>query len=182
MRIYTKTGDSGTTSLFAGKRVAKNSARVTAYGDVDELNSLLGVIIAQAPNKLLIKKLIRVQNELFVLESDLAAARELKMKVPRVTKSYISRLEREIDLWEKELKPLKNFILPGGGGSGSGLHLARTVTRRAERSVSNLAQVEKISTLAQMYVNRLSDWFFVLARYINMEEGKSEVIWKGRGK
>lgn len=182
MKIYTKTGDSGTTSLFAGKRVAKDSARVTAYGEVDELNSLIGVILAQTESVLLIRKLTRIQNELFVLESDLAASLDLRIKIPRITRSYITRLEREIDLWEKELKPLKNFVLPGGSVAGANLHLARTVSRRAERSIVTLSKVEKISRLAQIYINRLSDWFFVLARYINMEEGAEEIIWKGRGK
>lgn len=182
MRIYTKTGDTGTTSLFGGKRVRKDSQRVTACGEVDELNSLLGVIIAETQNKDLIIKLTRVQNELFILQTVLAFSFDLKIKIPKINAVHSLRLECEIDDWEKSLPKLKNFILPGGGETGSKLHLARTVARRAERSIVTLASAERISKYALSYINRLSDWLFVLARYINNEENAKEIIWKGRSR
>jgi cob(I)alamin adenosyltransferase len=182
MKIYTKTGDRGTTSLFGGKRIDKNSARIEAYGSIDELNSLIGTIVAKNPPVDVLKKLIRVQGELFVLGTDLATPADVKIKIPRVTKTFITRLEKEIDLLDKRLPVLKNFILPGGGKVGSNLHLARTVARRAERRIVDLASVEKINQNSLIYINRLSDWLFVLARYINNEENAKEVIWNGRGK
>lgn len=200
VKIYTKTGDRGTTSLFGGGRVDKNSARIRAYGEVDELNSLLGVILCEDSfawalankrhSKIRDKKLaatyeiahqlMRIQNELFVLGSDLAAPLDVKVKVPRVSKSLVTRLELEIDKWSRELPPLANFILPGGGKIRSKLHLARTVARRAERSIVELSKHEKINSSAQIYINRLSDWLFTLARYITKLEGDSEIVWKGR--
>ena len=184
MKIYTKTGDRGTTSLFGGKRVEKNSVRIQAYGVVDELNSLIGLILADFADyssQDVGKKLLRIQSELFVLGADLATPLNVKVKIPRITKSYVTRLEREIDKWTKTLPQLKNFILPGGGKVGSKLHLARTIARRAERSIVDLASEEKINTYAQIYINRLSDWLFTLARYINMLEKVSEISWKGKG-
>ena len=180
VKIYTKTGDSGTTSLFGGKRLSKDDLRVEAYGHVDELNSILGIILAENPQADVIKKVTRVQKELFVLGSDLSAPYDVKVKVPRITRTYISRLEKEIDRMEKNLPKLKNFILPGGAKVGSQFHLARSVARRAERAIIALSSKEKINTNAQAYINRLSDWLFVLARYVNKLEKKSEVIWKGR--
>lgn len=203
MKIYTKGGDRGTTSTFAGGRVGKDSARVAACGDVDELNSLLGVIVAgltvvlnvnegskridsspwaQNDRRMLVVNLTRIQNELFVLQSDLAAPYDMKLKIPRVVKVFITRLEREIDVWEKSLPTLKNFILPGGGEIGANLHLARTVARRTERSIASLSREEKINQHALAYINRLSDWFFVLARYVNKIENQPETIWRGRSK
>ncbi len=182
MKIYTKGGDSGTTSLFGGRRVDKDSARIEAYGNVDELNSLVGIILAEFPPFKISKKLIRLQHELFVLGSDLATPLDIKTKIPRISKTYISKLEKEIDTWQKELPELKKFILPGGGKVGSKLHLGRTVARRAERSIAALARLEKINGKTLIYINRLSDWFFVMARYINRLEKIKEVIWIGRGK
>ncbi len=180
MKIYTKTGDGGTTSLFGGKRVDKNSVRIEAYGSVDELNSLIGTIITEKPIVDVLKKLIRIQGELFVLGTDLATPTDVKVKIPRVTKAFITRLEKEIDMWEESLPKLKNFILPGGSPTSAKLHLARTVARRAERSMVALSRQEKISPITLSYLNRLSDWLFVLARYINKEEKAKEIIWKGR--
>ena len=180
MKIYTKTGDAGTTSLFGGKRLPKDDFRVEAYGTIDELNSLLGIILAENPQADVIKKVTRVQKELFVLGSDLSSPFGIKVKVPRITKSYITRLEKEIDRMEKNLPKLKNFILPGGSPIGSKLHLARSIARRAERSIAALSQTEKINKNAQIYINRLSDWLFVLARYVNKLENQKENIWKGR--
>lgn len=194
MKIYTKTGDRGTTSLFGGKKVTKDDLRIQAYGNVDELNSLTGVIVSGLEARFnqgadtspalkdLVKKLARIQEELMVLGSDLATPVDVRVKIPRVTKVFITRLEKEIDGWEKKLPKLKNFILPGGSIVSSWLHLARSTTRRAERSIVVLSNGDKINLSAAVYINRLSDWFFVLARYINMEEKTKETIWKGRGK
>lgn len=182
VKIYTRTGDRGTTSLFGGKRVGKNSLRIEAYGCVDELNSLIGVIVASEPPADVLKKLTRIQEELFVLGADLSSPMDVKAKIPRITKVYVTRLEKEIDAIDKNLPDLRNFILPGGGKVGSKLHLARTVTRRAERVIVDLSAQEKINKNAQVYINRLSDWLFVLARYTNKLEGAKEIPWKGRGK
>ncbi|MBI2012739.1 cob(I)yrinic acid a,c-diamide adenosyltransferase [Candidatus Curtissbacteria bacterium] len=188
MRIYTKSGDNGTTSLFGGKRVDKNSGRIEAYGTVDELNSLIGVIISGFTKvepsikvQPLTEKLLRVQEELFILGADLSAPIDLKVKVPRITKRHVSRLEQEIDSWDKNLPKLRSFILPGGSKAGAKLHFARTVARRAERAIADLAGQEKISKNVLPYINRLSDWLFVLARFVNRIEGHSERLWKGRG-
>lgn len=206
VKIYTKAGDSGTTSLFGGKRVDKDAARIEAYGNVDELNSLIGVILSDllslrgpqrrsnleiaTPSltwlamtygvKNIKDKLIRVQTELFVLGADLSSPVDLKVKIPRITRSFITRLEKEIDTWSKELPQLKKFILPGGSAVGANLHLARAVARRTERSIAVLAKQEKINENAQVYINRLSDWFFVAARYVNKLEKIEEKVWKGR--
>lgn len=191
MKIYTKGGDRGTTSLFGGERVEKNSLRIRAYGEIDELNSLIGVILAEWSNveveprqevQPLRKKLLRIQKELFVLGADLATPYDVKVKIPRVTRPYITRLEKEIDKWSRSLPQLKKFILPGGSKTGSKLHCARTVARRAERSIVDLAKQEKINKNVLIYTNRLSDWFFTLARYINQLQGVKEVPWKGRSK
>lgn len=180
MKIYTKTGDTGTTSLFGGKRVDKNSARIEAYGCIDELNSLIGTVVAMNPQVDVSKKLIRIQGELFVLGTDLATPTEVKVKIPRITNTFVTRLEKEIDLFDKILPILKNFILPGGGEVGSKLHLARTAARRAERRIVDLSNTEKINQNGLVYINRLSDWLFVLARYINHLQKIKEVPWKGR--
>ena len=182
MKIYTKTGDSGTTSLFGGERVSKHSTRVKCVGYVDELNALLGVVLAKAPDKKIADLILRIQGELFVLGADLATPNTVKAKVPRMKRPFTKRLEKEIDRMERELPKLKNFILPGGSSSGSKLHLARATARRAERAIATLAGEEKINRLILPYINRLSDWLFVAARYANMTEGKTEIIWKGRKK
>ncbi|KKQ89647.1 MAG: hypothetical protein UT12_C0010G0018 [Candidatus Curtissbacteria bacterium GW2011_GWC2_38_9] len=210
MKIYTKTGDSGTTSLFGGRRVGKDSARIAAYGTVDELNSLIGLIISDlqqysssersesrsgsrpasqrgeqaqtiTDNKKIVKKLLRIQSELFVLGADLATPADIKIKAPRIKKSFVIRLEREIDKWSASLPVLKNFILPGGGKVGSKLHLARSIARRAEWSLVALSKEETINKNTQMYINRLSDWFFVAARHVNKGERQEEKVWRGRG-
>lgn len=203
MKIYTKTGDRGTTSLFGGERVDKNSARIKAYGEVDELNSWIGVVISSLRHSRLdreskldsrfrgndkmdkeiadiAKRMFRVQSELFILGSDLATPYDVKVKVPRITKYTIERLEKEIDKWTAILPALRNFILPGGSKTVSKLHMARTIARRAERSITDLARGERINQNAIMYVNRLSDWFFTLARFIAKLNGEKEIIWKGR--
>ncbi len=187
-KIYTKSGDKGETSLFGGKKIIKDDLRIEAYGNVDELNSHIGVILAEVMGvqpllgvRPLKQKLLRIQDELFVLGSDLATPLNVKIKIPRVSKSFVTRLEREIDTWQKDLPKLKKFILPDGSKVGSKLHLARSVARRAERSIVRLAHADNINCNDIMYVNRLSDWFFVMARYVNRIEKKKEVLWGGRG-
>lgn len=181
VKIYTKTGDEGTTSLFGGRRVAKHSMRIKCVGYVDEINALLGIALLDSPAQIT-KKLLRMQEELFVLGADLATPADVKVKVPRVTKSFTTRLEKEIDDMDKKLPKLTNFILPGGSTCGSRLHLARAAARRAERAIVALAGEEKIDGAVLPYINRLSDWFFVIARYANRLDGQTEQIWAGRSK
>lgn len=176
MKIYTKTGDEGTTTLWGGQRVEKNAPRIVAYGTVDELNALLGVVRSSGIAPALDGVLARVQNELFVLGADLATPGETT-RIERIDEPYTARLEQEIDEWEAQLQPLRQFILPGGSLSAAYLHLARTVCRRAEREVTGLALQESVNADAQAYLNRLSDWLFVLARTANAREGVDDVPW-----
>lgn len=179
MKIYTKTGDSGMTSLFGGKRVSKDSLRVEACGKCDELNSQLGVIMSENPPTEIAKKLLRIQQEIFVLGADLATPISVNLKVPRVKKSFTNRLEREIDVMESGLPKLKNFILPGGGKVGARLHLARSAVRCLERILVTLGYQDKLNPKIFPYINRLSDWFFVLARHANWAQNFKEVPWIG---
>ncbi len=177
MKIYTKTGDTGQTGLFGGGRVSKDSLRVHAYGSVDELNAVLGVARAIGMNATLDTLLARIQNELFVLGADLATPGAANY-IPRVDSDYVTRLEQEIDQFEAELEPLKQFILPGGTPEAAQLHLARTVCRRAERQVVSLqATEEALNSITLLYLNRLSDWLFVLARLANARSGVADVPW-----
>ncbi|MBI3341964.1 cob(I)yrinic acid a,c-diamide adenosyltransferase [Candidatus Curtissbacteria bacterium] len=180
MKIYTKTGDQGTTSLFGGKRVDKNSLRVEAYGKVDELNSYLGVILTGEESRDISSKLQRIQLELFTLATDLATPSDVKIKVPRISKRDVTRLEKEIDDWEKNLPKLRNFIVPGGSKIGAMLHLARTQARCLERIVVSLDRTDRLNGNILPYINRLSDWFFVFARRTNLEAKQPEKIWQGR--
>jgi cob(I)alamin adenosyltransferase len=179
-RIYTRTGDDGDTSLASGARVAKHSTRVTAYGTVDELNSVLGLARLHAGGEE-DAALGRIQNDLFDLGADLATPdieNDEKAEYPRlrIIASQVERLEREIDAMNASLEPLRSFVLPGGSPLSAHLHLARTVCRRAERYVVELATMESINTEAVRYLNRLSDWFFVAARTAN-ENGRADVLW-----
>lgn len=179
MRIYTRTGDEGTTSLFAGGRVSKGHVRLHAYGTIDELNAVLGLVVAAGVASQLEEALLRVQSELFVVGGDLATPlKSANAAITRVSSEMTARLEQEIDTWEGVLPELRNFILPGGGLSGAFLHQARTVCRRGERWIVQLAVVEDVNPDVLKYVNRLSDWLFVTARLANIEAGKSESIWK----
>jgi cob(I)alamin adenosyltransferase len=182
-KIYTKTGDDGTTGLFGGRRVAKDSLRIESYGTVDELNSVLGLAGAAGLNAEHEALLLTVQEQLFVLGADLATP-EGAMKnfpLPRVTLADVECLERAIDTLEATLPPLKNFILPGGTPAGAALHLARTVCRRAERAVVMLAHEEpEIGVLPVQYLNRLSDFLFVMARAVNHVGGVPERPWTPR--
>jgi cob(I)alamin adenosyltransferase len=178
MKIYTKTGDAGTTGLWGGQRVDKDAVRVESYGQVDELNALLGVArtLNGGADVEMDALLERIQNELFVLGADLATPGETT-RIERVNEAYTTRLEEEIDRLDVELEPLRQFILPGGSPLAAHLHLVRTVCRRAERSVVKLAHVETINPAVLIYLNRLSDWFFMLARVANSRAGQSDVPW-----
>lgn len=182
MKIYTKTGDGGKTGLFGGGRVTKDHPRIKAYGSLDELNSTIGVALSLESAKKLAPSLTRIQNEIFVLGSELATPQpKAKMTASFIKAAQIKKLESEIDRWEQELEPLKNFILPGGCPAGAQLHLARTVCRRAERLVVLLAEKESVRGEVLEYLNRLSDWLFVAARWINHQQQSPEIAWSGLG-
>ena len=181
MKIYTKTGDDGTTSLFAGGRVAKAHPRVEAYGTVDELNALLGAARAHGVSEQADGWLEQIQNQLFHLGADLATpAQAASAHVVRVSADQVTWLEQVIDQMNESLPPLKQFILPGGTAGAAMLHVARTVCRRAERCVVDLSQAEVVSEQVMPYLNRLSDWLFVLARWENHQAGISEAKWSLR--
>lgn len=176
MKIYTRTGDSGETSLFAGGRVAKDDARLHAYGTVDELNAILGLVLASNMHPDLAETMRRIQRELFTVGSDLATPLDASPEwIHRLDGKFTERLERDIDQFEAELPPLKNFILPGGTQAAAFLHQARTVCRRAERWVVTIK--EEVNPHVLIYLNRLSDWLFVLARVENARAGVEETIW-----
>ncbi len=186
-KIYTKTGDDGTTGLTDGSRVKKHDLRPEAYGTVDELNSILGIIVSLYENKPLKEEsddeilylLKRIQNDLFDLGADLSKPFSTKNEVNdlRIIKLQVKFLESFIDKFNKDLEPLNSFILPGGSVISSWFHLARTVTRRAERNVCSLLDKEKINKYSLMYLNRLSDLLFVISRLIN-DNGQKDVLWK----
>lgn len=170
MKIYTKTGDKGTTALFGGKRVSKYNLRLEAYGTVDELNSALGIVRAFNTDNEIDIKLEREQQNMLRLGADLAteldAPENLQQVVKRITEEDIAILEKEIDKWDATLPKLTAFILPGGSKSASFVHLARTICRRAERRVVQLSHSEDINDLTKKYLNRLSDWLFVMGRVL----------------
>ena len=179
MKIYTKTGDEGTTSLFGGKRVSKADLRIDTYGTVDELNSFIGLVRDQEVNQGRTEKLLRIQNTLFVMGSILATeAGNSKVKIPSLQEGDIQFLEEEIDAMEAELTPLRFFILPGGHPSVSICHVTRTVCRRAERLATALQEQEKSYMMVIKYLNRLSDYLFVLSRKMAKELGVEEVAWR----
>src|SRR5215471_2970885 len=171
-RVYTRTGDSGQTSLVGGTRVSKSSLRVEAYGEVDELNSVIGAARARSQDGQVDDVLGLIQNDLFTLGADLASTSDIT--VPRIDESFVTRLEQYSDQFLSELEPLKEFILPGGNEAGALLHLARTVARRAERRAVALSEAEEINPEAIVYLNRLSDLLFILARTVNHRGGVQE--------
>jgi cob(I)alamin adenosyltransferase len=171
-KVYTRTGDKGETSLVGGTRVSKASPRVDSYGDVDELNSVIGVARARLDDPQIDEVLSFIQNDLFTLGADLASPSSVE--VPRVTDEFITALEEASDRFLAELEPLKEFILPGGCEAGATLHLARTVARRAERRVVELSATEEINPSTVVYLNRLSDLLFILARVVNQRKGATE--------
>ncbi len=180
MKIYTKTGDRGDTSLFGGQRVPKDALRIEAYGTVDELNSILGLVRADNGDPRIDAILEVVQNELFELGADLATPQSVERgNVKRIDARDVQALEKVIDDLGGQLKPLRSFILPGGSPVAARMHFARTVCRRAERAVVRLSRNEDIGDTVVMYLNRLSDLLFVLARYANHRGGIGEVRWRG---
>jgi cob(I)alamin adenosyltransferase len=181
-KIYTRTGDDGTTALGFGGRVAKDSLRVECYGTVDELNSALGLARASDLPAELDRPLATIQNELFHLGSDLCVPENEKDRhpVPRIEARHVAGLEALIDGWNGRLAPLDNFVLPGGTAGAAALHLARTVCRRAERLLVRLGRDEAIGEHALGYLNRLSDALFVLARAANALAGEPDVLWDSR--
>jgi len=179
-KVYTRTGDDGTTALGAGQRVPKESLRIESYGTVDELNSCVGVAIAGGLEPTLAADLTRIQNELFHLGSDLCFLEEDKGKwpIPQIEPRHVDALEALIDELNDVVGPLANFILPGGSPGSAHLHVARTICRRAERDVLTLSRLEPIGKHALKYLNRLSDALFVMARYENHERGVAEPLWQ----
>ncbi len=179
-RIYTRTGDDGSTALGNGERRAKSDRRVAAYGTVDELNALLGAARLHAREAADLDAMLgRIQNDLFDLGADLAtppAPDEAEGKALRIVQTQVDRLEAEIDRCNARLAPLRSFVLPGGSPLAAGLHVARTVCRRAERLLVELAAGEPVGTPALRYLNRLSDFLFVLARIAN-RDGADDVLW-----
>ena len=181
MKIYTKTGDQGSTGLFGGGRIAKDDVRVEAYGDVDELNAVLGVARSVEPMPRIDEVLVPIQRDLFAIGALLATPDRDKMAMhlqkARIDDSRIGELERAIDEGESELEPLTSFIVPGGSPKAAALHVARTVCRRAERHVVRLQHEVQLPTLTVIYLNRLSDLLFTLARVANRRAGAGEVTW-----
>ena len=179
MKIYTKGGDQGETSLFGGVRVPKDDLRIRAYGALDELNAVLGLVLSEGeklPSDIQ-KALARLQGELFQLGAELATPRGKKVSTQLLEAPHIEALEKHIDSMESELKPLKTFILPGGCKASALAHFARTVSRRAERDLITLNRAEPVRPIVLQYVNRLSDYLFVIARYLNLSAKKDDIPW-----
>ncbi len=185
MKIYTKTGDKGSTSLFGGNRVAKHHIRIDAYGTTDELNSWLGLLRDQDIDDHYKNNLIKIQENLFTLGAILATPSEKlflkngkkRLNIQWIDEEHIKFLEQEIDLMDNSLPPMTHFVLPGGHTTVSFCHIARTICRRAERNVSHLNENEPVDMLVMQYLNRLSDYLFVLARKLSFEIGADEIKW-----
>lgn len=184
MKIYTKTGDKGETALYGGTRVSKASARVESYGTIDELNSFIGVAKCEIIEEEILNQLKKIQFDLFTVGSEsatptdkLTLANGKSRLALMITDTEIEELENWMDAFEKELEPLQYFILPGGGKSAAALHVCRTVCRRAERSLVFLSESEEVRPELIKYLNRLSDYLFVLARYVSKINGETEEYW-----
>lgn len=184
MKIYTKTGDAGETGLFGGARVSKASARVESYGDIDELNSVLGLALVEPFDAEVCALLSEVQSRLFDLGAELASAPDSKVAlgIALIGDAEVGALERAIDRADAELPPLKSFVLPGGSRAAALLHVARTVCRRAERRLVALASEATVRPEALRYLNRLSDALFVFARLANQRAGIADIPWAGAGR
>ncbi|MBA4453007.1 MAG: cob(I)yrinic acid a,c-diamide adenosyltransferase [Nitrosopumilus sp.] len=177
MKIYTKTGDDGTTGLQGDIRISKTHPRIIAYGTIDEANASLGIVLSYDLDSDITNILHKIQNELFIAGADLSNS-NLDQTENRVSASMTDSIEQAIDQFEKELSPLTNFILPGGDIAASQIHYTRTVVRRAEIHIVSLKENEKINEDCLKYINRLSDLLFVLGRVINKRKGKQDIIWK----
>lgn len=183
IKIYTKTGDKGNTTLIGGTKVPKNDIRIETYGTVDELNSWIGMVNDQLNDEAFKNELKEIQDRLFTIGSSLAtdAEKEPKMKLPDLNNADIELLEKRIDAMTAELPPMKNFILPGGHVAVSSIHIARCVCRRAERLAVNMQQHELfVDEKLIQYLNRLSDYLFTLARFVAQKLGTEEIPWKAR--
>ncbi|HEY5477367.1 MAG TPA: cob(I)yrinic acid a,c-diamide adenosyltransferase [Tepidiformaceae bacterium] len=182
-RVYTRAGDTGTTALGGGQRIAKDSLRIVAYGTVDELNSVVGVAVTSGMDEALKPAFFIIQQVLFNLGSDLCILEEDKKRlpVPRIEPRHVKQLEDWIDAWNELLEPLASFILPGGDPAAAQLHVARTVCRRAERSTIALSREESIGDQVIPYLNRLSDLLFVASRYQAKLSGAGDILWDSRG-
>ncbi len=180
MKIYTKTGDKGETSLFGGQRVSKDNLRIEAYGTVDELNSVLGMAWNEIHDTDVKETVRKIQNDLFTLGADLATPleKDSRVNITRIGIECIEWVEKKIDFFEEKLPELRAFIIPGGSKSASILHFARTVSRRAERNVVTLSKSVDIGDNIVIYLNRLSDLFFVLSRYENYAVGTPDTEWQ----
>jgi len=179
MKIYTKKGDKGTTALFGGTRLPKHHIRIESYGSVDELNSFIGLVRDHLTDVALRAELKSIQETLFTVGSHLAAdPSKENLWLPNIEDAAVELLEKGIDRMEESLEPLKNFILPGGHPTVSHCHVVRCVCRRAERNVVALSELEEVPPILIQYLNRLSDYFFVLARFVGKELGAEEVIWE----
>jgi len=177
-KIYTRTGDEGKTSLGDGSRLPKFHPRVAAYGSIDEANSTIGVTILHVADPEVLQLLRHIQNDLFDVGADLCQPEQRAAKPPlRITDEQVTWLENRIDYFNADLEPLNSFVLPGGSPASAYMHLARTITRRAERDVAALAADEPVNAAVLRYVNRLSDLLFVLARFLN-DKGKEDVRWQ----
>lgn len=181
MKIYTKKGDKGQTSLIGGVKVSKGETRIHAYGTVDELNSCIGVVRDMYQEKIARSSLFKIQNLLFTIGSHLASHEKSKMVLPEIAESDITFLEQEMDRMNESLPELTHFILPGGHPAVSHCHVARCVCRRAERLAVELAENEKVEPVIIKYLNRLSDYLFVLARQIGKDSGAEELKWMPSG-
>jgi cob(I)alamin adenosyltransferase len=180
MKIYTKTGDNGETGLFGGERVSKDSLRLNAYGTLDELNAFIGLTITEVKNSKVKKVLVDLQNKLFVVGSDLAAPeneKNKKLKIVRTPDTYIEETEKLIDEFDSQLDELKNFILPGGSKSAALLHICRTISRRTEREIVALKNAVSIGDNIFIFINRISDLFFVLSRFENKYSNIPDTKW-----
>jgi len=177
VKIYTKTGDNGTTGLAGGRRLEKTNLRFETIGAVDELNAALGVCRSTDPDFELSGEIERIQSRLFDLGAELGSPDEGRREIRVLGESHIDELERSIDRQTADLEPLRNFILPGGTLLAAELHMARTICRRAERSVLALANVEPIRGVISMYLNRLSDWLFTAARTANHASNVEDIVW-----
>lgn len=180
MKVYTKKGDKGETSLIGGVKVSKAETRIHAYGTVDELNSYMGILRAQITKDSVVETIAEIQDRLFTLGSLLASHPTSKMIVPDIQESDIELLEHQIDGMNEMLPELKSFILPGGNTLEAHCHVARCVCRRAERWAVQLSQLEAVEDILIKYLNRLSDYLFVLARFVNYLAGTTEIEWKPR--
>lgn len=182
MAIYTRKGDKGETSLRKGQKILKFHIRVSSYGNIDELNSVLGVVLAKSKSRVIKDEILKIQNDLFEIGSSLANPSDKSKNQNKYLNKRIFEIEKTIDNLTEKIPALSNFILPGGGESGAFLHLARTICRRTERKIVELSKKEKIEIEIVSYLNRLSDYLFTLARFANVLERQKEIIWTKKTK